>query len=41
MTFWWWDDALTVANRRSSLTGIRHRVMRWQGVWVVDEVQSA
>lgn len=36
--FHWWDDAVTVANRRAQLTGRRHQVFRFLNVWWVTEV---
>lgn len=38
MGFFWWDDAVMVAQRRAHLTGRRHRVFRFVGLWTVEEV---
>lgn len=37
LKFWWWDDAVAMANRRASVTGRRHQVFRFLGVWWVAE----
>lgn len=39
-TFWWWDDALSVANRRALVTGRRQTIRQWMGFWVVEEVSA-
>lgn len=33
--YWWWDDALRVANDRAALTGLRQRVQRVPGAMVL------
>lgn len=45
--FWWWDDAVTEANRRATLTRRRMSVRPLAGMWrvapadlVVEEVCS-
>jgi hypothetical protein len=37
MSFYWWDDALTIARRRALNTGKRQHVYRAGGLWYVSE----
>lgn len=41
MIFWWWDDAMAVANGYARETGQRRRVEGWAGMWRVTEVGAA
>lgn len=36
--YWWWDDAMRVANDRALITGLRQRVQRAPGAMVMWEV---
>lgn len=42
MNFWWWDDAMAVANGNAAVKGIRHKVKATDGgLWAVQEVEAA
>lgn len=41
MIFWWWDDAMAVANGYARETGERWCVRRFAGMWRATKVGAA